>query len=180
MRLSCSTKLCILAENDPSTSTWTEICYGAGIRFSRRTPTVSVFPVLTNTVTSWPRMSISGRVSHCLSAHDCHVNHPQRRWWFRRQRKDQGFVVSLPQSILANSAVVDENLFYKGVDKRAVHGARLHQTHSVEKGDALPIPPEANDPGHPRYPFESGNSLLALTKRHNVGSVGSALRTLSA
>ncbi|KAG8220910.1 serine dehydratase alpha chain-domain-containing protein [Butyriboletus roseoflavus] len=72
-----------------------------------------------------------------------------------------GFVVN-------DKTKVDENLFYKGVDKSAVHGARLHQTHSVEKGDATPTQPEANDPGHPPYPFESGNSLLALTKRHNL------------
>lgn len=180
MRLSCSTRVCTLAENCLSTSTWTETCCGVGIRFSKPTPTVSVFLVLANTGTSWPRMSTSGSVSHSLSAYHCHVNHPQRRWWFRRQRKDQGFVISLPQSVLANSPAVDENLFYKGVDKSAVHGARLHQTHSVEKGDAVPMPPQANDPGHPPYPFESGNSLLALTKRHNVGCVGSILQMLSA
>jgi hypothetical protein len=122
-------------------------------------------------------MSISGKFSHFLSAHDCHVDHPQCRWWFRRQREDQRFAVSLRQSVFANSAPVDENLFYKGVDKSTVHGARLHQTHNAEKGDAIPAQPKANDPGHPPYPFDSGNSLLALTKKHNVGSVGSALRT---
>ncbi|KAG9312951.1 serine dehydratase alpha chain-domain-containing protein [Chiua virens] len=71
-----------------------------------------------------------------------------------------GFVVN-------DKTKVDENLFYKGVDKSAVHGARLHQTHSVEEGDVIPAP-EANDPGHLPYPFESGNSLLALTKRYNL------------
>lgn len=85
----------------------------------------------------------------------------------------------LSQFVSSNSAPVDENLFYKGVDKSAVHGARLHQTHNVEKGDATPAQPEANDPGHPPYPFESGNSLLALTKRHNVRSAGSTLWTSS-
>ncbi|KAF8557804.1 L-serine ammonia-lyase [Imleria badia] len=72
-----------------------------------------------------------------------------------------GFVVN-------DKTKVDENLFYKGVDKSVVHGARLHQTHSVEKGDAVPAQSEANDPGHPPYPFESGNSLLALTRKHNL------------
>lgn len=167
-------------ENGAYTLTWTKICCGAGIRFSKRTLTVCVSPVLTNTGIFWPRMSISGKVSHCLSAYDCHTNHPQRRWRFRRQREHQGFVVSLPQSVLTNSAAVDENLFYKGVDKSAVHGARLHQTYSVEKGDVIPTQPKANDPGQPPYPFESGNSLLALTRKHNVGSVGSTLRTPSA
>jgi hypothetical protein len=65
-------------------------------------------------------------------------------------------------------SIADENLFYKGVDKSVVHGARLHQTHNVAEGDQTPDQPAANDPGHPPYPFESGNSLLALTKKHNV------------
>ncbi|KAF9490162.1 hypothetical protein BDN71DRAFT_1454881 [Pleurotus eryngii] len=97
---------------------------------------------------------------------------------------------------------VGENLFYKGVDKRAVHGARLHQTHSLTdpathptsihspapETEALssnddeaqntsvmpgrtpdpmdePFDPEAE---HPPYPFVSGNSLLALTQKHNM------------
>lgn len=81
---------------------------------------------------------------------------------------------------------MDENLFYKGVDKSAVHGARLHQTHSLPEPllDATSPPtsgsdtqsqtqdqsanPNPVDPGHPPYPFESGNSLLALTRKHNV------------
>ncbi len=106
-----------------------------------------------------------------------------------------GFVVN-------EKTKVGENLFYKGVDKRAVHGARLHQTHSLtdpathptsihspalETGalstnddeaqntsvmagrtpDPMdePFDPEAE---HPPYPFVSGNSLLALTHKHNV------------
>ncbi|KIJ62054.1 hypothetical protein HYDPIDRAFT_115229 [Hydnomerulius pinastri MD-312] len=72
-----------------------------------------------------------------------------------------GFVVN-------EKTKVDENLFYKGVDKSAVHGARLHQTHNVEEGDATPAQPKGDDPGHPPYPFESGNSLLALTEKHNL------------
>lgn len=63
---------------------------------------------------------------------------------------------------------VDENLFYKGVDKRVVHGARLHQTHQAEQGDPILGTPNKDDPGHPPYPFDSGNSLLALTRKHNV------------
>ncbi|KAF9221360.1 L-serine ammonia-lyase [Gyrodon lividus] len=72
-----------------------------------------------------------------------------------------GFVVN-------EKTKVDENMFYKGVDKSVVHGARLHQTHNVEEGDATPARPRHGDPGHPPYPFESGNSLLALTKKHNL------------
>ena len=102
-----------------------------------------------------------------------------------------GFVVN-------EKTKLGENLFYKGVDKRTVHGARLHQTHSltepqhlVEDSTILPSEPEAPEatstimPGkkpdpmdepfdyeneHPPYPFVSGNSLLALTQKHNVGS----------
>ncbi|KAG9223802.1 hypothetical protein CCMSSC00406_0004857 [Pleurotus cornucopiae] len=106
-----------------------------------------------------------------------------------------GFVVN-------EKTKVGENLFYKGVDKRAVHGARLHQTHSLTdpathptsihspalETEALstnddeaqntsvmpgrtpdpmdePFDPEAE---HPPYPFVSGNSLLALTQKHNM------------
>lgn len=72
-----------------------------------------------------------------------------------------GFVVN-------EKTKIDENLFYKGVDKSAVHGARLHQTHNAAEGDHTPAQPAANDPGHPPYPFESGNSLLALTRKHNL------------
>jgi hypothetical protein len=76
---------------------------------------------------------------------------------------------------------VDENLFYKGVDKSAVHGARLHQTHEALPDDAASLNSGSDaqrqdqsasqnsvDPGHPPYPFKSGDSLLALTRKHNV------------
>lgn len=72
-----------------------------------------------------------------------------------------GFVVN-------EKTKIDENLFYKGVDKSAVHGARLHQTHNAAEGDQIPAQPATNDPGHPPYPFDSGNSLLALTRKHNL------------
>ena len=75
---------------------------------------------------------------------------------------------------------MDENLFYKGVDKTKVHGARLHQSHLASDPADLPISSvEEASPGddvktaaanqHPPYPFDSGNSLLALTRKHNVG-----------
>jgi hypothetical protein len=76
---------------------------------------------------------------------------------------------------------VDENLFYKGVDKSAVHGARLHQSHEALPDEAASLNSESDaqrqdpnasqnsvDPGHPPYPFKSGDNLLALTKKHNV------------
>lgn len=80
---------------------------------------------------------------------------------------------SLPSSVFLIWYVVDENLFYKGVDKRAVHGARLQQHSSSEPGADVPsinsgIESEATEEELPPYPFKSGNSLLALTKEHNV------------
>ncbi|KAJ7126608.1 serine dehydratase alpha chain-domain-containing protein [Mycena crocata] len=91
-----------------------------------------------------------------------------------------GFVVN-------ENTKVDENLFYKGVDKKAVHGARLHQVHappsepaghavaastsSSETVSSEPPVEFAADPHQepgPPYPFASGNSLLELTKKHNM------------
>ncbi|KAJ7746952.1 serine dehydratase alpha chain-domain-containing protein [Mycena maculata] len=99
-----------------------------------------------------------------------------------------GFVVN-------DKTKVDENLFYKGVDKRAVHGARLNQVHAHEEGAPAAVAGGAADLGPggavveqeegegqkekdkeaepmqetgPPYPFASGNSLLELTKKHNM------------
>ncbi|KAI0763766.1 L-serine ammonia-lyase [Trametes elegans] len=72
-----------------------------------------------------------------------------------------GFVVN-------ENTKVDENLFYKGVDKSIVHGARLHQTHSLSEPATPGAPPPAPDPIQPPYPFVSGDSLLALTRKHNM------------
>ena len=61
--------------------------------------------------------------------------------------------------------IVDENLFYKGVDKHKVNPARLHKHdkhhhHHHDAGKACL--------SHPPFAFHSGDSLLALTKQHNV------------
>ncbi|RXW23979.1 hypothetical protein EST38_g1890 [Candolleomyces aberdarensis] len=75
-----------------------------------------------------------------------------------------GFVVN-------EKTKVDENLFYKGVDKKMVHGARLHQSHSIADSDSADpsVDKELNqDHSHPPYPFDTGNTLLALTKKHNM------------
>ncbi|KAJ2915457.1 hypothetical protein MD484_g4961, partial [Candolleomyces efflorescens] len=69
-----------------------------------------------------------------------------------------GFVVN-------EKTKVDENLFYKGVDKKTVHGARLHQSHSTDPDDNVE---STEDSSHPPYPFDTGNTLLALTKKHNM------------
>lgn len=82
---------------------------------------------------------------------------------------------------------MDENLFYKGVDKSAVHGARRSQTSSLSE-PLLGAPPmegaeqaphsgpdhlREETPGEerPPYPFKSGNDLLALTRNHNVSGL---------
>ncbi|PPQ72550.1 hypothetical protein CVT24_004888 [Panaeolus cyanescens] len=87
-----------------------------------------------------------------------------------------GFVVN-------DKTKVDENLFYKGVDKSKVHGARLHQSHAssdsidapeISKDQPLPGSEQNATPNagqvdeHPPYPFDTGNTLLALTKKHNM------------
>ncbi|GLB43453.1 putative L-serine ammonia-lyase [Lyophyllum shimeji] len=88
-----------------------------------------------------------------------------------------GFVVN-------EKTKVDENMFYKGIDKRTVHEARLHQSHSFSDpadtssaiassgtaASATDTTPDGNklDSGQPPYPFYSGDSLLALTKKHNM------------
>jgi hypothetical protein len=77
---------------------------------------------------------------------------------------------------------VDENLFYKSVDKEAVHNARLNQSHSLaEPGQNMPLisGPAARpdlpvsysqdqEEERPPYPYDTGASLLALTHKHNV------------
>ncbi|KAF8196657.1 L-serine ammonia-lyase [Mycena galopus ATCC 62051] len=104
-----------------------------------------------------------------------------------------GFVVN-------DKTKVDENLFYMGVDKRAVHAARLHQVQAPPDGESSPAAAvqseaaaapssaalsaeEAETSSEPKqdlqdglepgpevipYPFSSGNSLLELTRKHNM------------
>ena len=69
--------------------------------------------------------------------------------------------------------IVDENLFYKGVNKHLVDPARLAQHHSlsepaVDNREGGAPHPSKVDPMQPPYSFHSGDSLLALTKKHNV------------
>lgn len=71
---------------------------------------------------------------------------------------------------------MDENLFYKGVDKKAVHGARLSQSHHVAQIEEADETAEDGERGtdqdpdcsNPPYPFDTANTLLALTRKHNV------------
>lgn len=76
-----------------------------------------------------------------------------------------GFVVN-------DKTKVDENLFYKGVDKTAVQAARLHQSHSLMEpaidGPTSSAEPNSEPPPVIPYPFDSGSSLLALTEKHNM------------
>lgn len=77
-------------------------------------------------------------------------------------------------------SIVDENLFYKGVDKSAVSPARLQQSHSLaeplldapslEGPSGTSTAPETDNTEdvQPFHPFTSGDSLLGLTRKHNV------------
>ena len=73
----------------------------------------------------------------------------------------------------------DENLYYKGVDKHLVDPARLSQMHGLDGGQAE----DGTSPGslvndtsttasttssQPPYLFKSGDTLLAMTRQHNV------------
>ncbi|GJJ11278.1 hypothetical protein Clacol_005510 [Clathrus columnatus] len=76
-------------------------------------------------------------------------------------------------SYTANVGLDDENLYYKGVNKNAVDSARLAKSTSLP---SLADPPESEvtnvkldtEPSHPPYLFSSGDSLLALTRKHNM------------
>ena len=73
-----------------------------------------------------------------------------------------GFVVN-------EATKVSENLFYKGVDKRTVHEARLHHGHNAFESEPDSQPSEmSGDATSPPFPFSSGDSLLALTRKHNM------------
>ena len=71
----------------------------------------------------------------------------------------------------ADYTAVDENLYYKGVDKHKVDHARLVQHHQEE------IENPSLDPTLPLYPFHSGDNLLALTRKHNVSTDVTSLLT---
>lgn len=73
--------------------------------------------------------------------------------------------ICMVQTISTNSSLsVDENLFYKGVDKSSVHGARLSQTHSLS--DPTNVSEEQQrhheaDARSPPYPFSVGGVALS-------------------
>ncbi|KZS94390.1 L-serine ammonia-lyase [Sistotremastrum niveocremeum HHB9708] len=82
-----------------------------------------------------------------------------------------GFVVN-------DKTKIDENLFYKGVDKKKIDPARLAQSHSLSEPDhSIGSPKDddgtdfkvpAQDPNMPPFLFHSGDSLLHLTRKHNM------------
>ncbi len=80
----------------------------------------------------------------------------QRRWRLRCERENQRWVWRSPRlhicSLKAHLAEpVDENLFYKGVDKSVVHGARLHQPSHTDSDSVEET--QAADFNQPPYPF---------------------------
>ena len=73
---------------------------------------------------------------------------------------------------------MDENLFYKGVDKSQVPISRLSQSHGLDSVPLVGMPgservaDSASGTGstgsQPPYLFHSGASLLAMARKHNV------------
>ncbi|KIJ55344.1 hypothetical protein M422DRAFT_219989 [Sphaerobolus stellatus SS14] len=74
-----------------------------------------------------------------------------------------GFVVN------EKTKVGDENLYYKGVNKHNVESARLHKSVSDPTEIAEASRAAASEkPMQPPYLFSTGESLLALTRKHNM------------
>ena len=88
------------------------------------------------------------------------------------QRSARSHVYSVGGGFVVNDKTkVDENLFYKGVDKALVPSARLQQHSLTEpaQGDEGNSQPGAlHDESLPPYAFKTGADLLALTRKHNV------------
>lgn len=77
--------------------------------------------------------------------------------------KRQKVRIEPPQSLLLTCHLVDENLYYMGIDKNKVDPSRLSQFHEGEEN------PEAEtSPSQPQYLFKSGDTLLAMAKKNNV------------
>ncbi|KAG8788445.1 hypothetical protein FRC19_004478 [Serendipita sp. 401] len=69
-----------------------------------------------------------------------------------------GFVVN-------EKTKVDENLYYMGVDKSKVDPSRRSQIHEFDGSN--PGDSDGNT-GQPQYLFKSGDTLLAMSKKHNM------------
>jgi hypothetical protein len=55
-----------------------------------------------------------------------------------------------------------------GIDKEKVDPSRRSQLHDVKEGTEVPYEGEASQPP---YLFKSGDSLLAMAQKHNVGEL---------
>jgi hypothetical protein len=55
-----------------------------------------------------------------------------------------------------------------GIDKEKVDPSRRSQSHNVKAGTEVPYEGEASQPP---YLFKSGDSLLAMTQKHNVSAL---------
>jgi hypothetical protein len=60
---------------------------------------------------------------------------------------------------------VDENLYYKGINKSDVDPHRLSQQYDADPEHPRPKATKAHEP---RYLFKSGETLLSMTEKHNV------------
>ncbi|KIM32812.1 hypothetical protein M408DRAFT_62316 [Serendipita vermifera MAFF 305830] len=69
-----------------------------------------------------------------------------------------GFVVN-------EETKLDENLYYMGIDKDKVDPSRRSQTHGLDEATDNPSSTGASQPP---YLFKSGDTLLAMTQKHNM------------
>ena len=63
---------------------------------------------------------------------------------------------------------MDENLYYKGINKSDVDPSRLSQQYIEDPEHPKPDVKEATKAHEPTYLFKSGETLLAMTEKHNV------------
>ena len=89
--------------------------------------------------------------------------------------KTQGSSIQIYARKSAYQLQVDENLFYKGVDKANIEPSRLSQILPSNGTAAFEAPGKlahtisaASSSDTPPYLFDSGSSLLDLTENHNV------------
>ena len=60
---------------------------------------------------------------------------------------------------------MDENLYYKGINKSNVDPYRLSQQYNEDSENPRPTATKAHEPP---YLFKSGETLLAMTEKYNV------------
>jgi hypothetical protein len=82
--------------------------------------------------------------------------------------KTKGKLTPRRASILVDLSIVDENLYYKGINKSDVDPSRLSQQYDGDPEHPGPDVKEATKAPQPPYLFKSGDTLLAMTEKYNV------------